>query len=94
MSGSFGGTDVLENLCVRLPRSSGYVTGAPGTLWNPFWGPRVNSAVFFVGVFRALEGLGGGACNQDSEVVGESFWDGQSVEIEARQFLTFRHGMT
>ena len=31
---------------------------------------------------------------QDSDGVSESFWDGQGVEIEARQFLTFRHGIT
>ena len=31
---------------------------------------------------------------QDSEAVDESFWDGQGVEIEAKQFLRLRHGMT
>ena len=33
-----------------------------------------------------MEGFGGREHRQDSEAVDESFWDGQGVEIEAREF--------
>ena len=32
-----------------------------------------------------MEGLEGRGNHQDSEAVGESFWDGRGVEIEAKQ---------
>ena len=56
--------------------------------------PRINSGVIFRGEFRIVEGLEG-EYRQDSEAVGESFWDGQGVEMEARPFLSFRpHDMS
>ena len=59
------------------------------------WRSRGKSGGDFLRVvFEAVEVNAGREHRQDSEAVGESFWDGQAVEIEAKPFLRLRRGTT
>ena len=71
------------------------VPGTPGGIADSIMeAPGVNSEVIFLGWNLGLWRVQAGREHlQDSDGVNESFWDGHGVEIEARQFLTFRHGM-